>query len=361
VVQGDNQTVRASTLLEGLELEGGWRVTQLLERAPGATGSHFSTPYIVKRHDGPERGFLKALDFTVALDMPMPIADALQLLTNAYVFERNLVLKCAAAGMSNVIKGVGAGQIRIEHTDVNPLLAEVPYIILEEADSDIRAHVNTHLGALDEAWAYRVCHGAANGIRQLHQADVAHQDLKPSNVMVRGSTGMIGDLGRAWLKDGSGVFDGGDFFAGDITYAPPECLYRAAFGDHWDRMLCNDMYQVGSLLVFFCTGSGLTALIHRRLPPVFHWAQWPNDYENVLPYVRNAFDRVIDEIERDLRTERIADVISLIRKLCDPDPRQRGWHRFERPSQQFSMERCVSGFDRLARSAEIDFQRSTLR
>jgi serine/threonine protein kinase len=361
VVQADDQHVRASTLLTGLDLDGGWRVVERIARVPGATGSSFSTPYLVERIDDNGKvsvAFLKALDFTAAMDMPMPIADALQLLTNAYVFERNLVLKCAEHRMGNVIGGIAAGQVRITDPKVNPLLAEVPYLILERADrGDVRTQLAANIGAVDEAWVYRVCHGASNGLRQLHQAGISHQDVKPSNVMSVGSSTKLGDLGRASTRDGSGIFDGA-LFAGDVSYAPPECLYREPVSDHWNRVRESDMYQLGSLLVFLLIGSGMTSLLHRRLPPTFHWSKWPDDYENVLPYVRDAFDEVCAEFETVLPTTRRADVLRLVRVLCDPNPSIRGWPTVGGSSRRLSMERCVSYFDRLARLAEMDMQRA---
>jgi serine/threonine protein kinase len=360
VVQADSQPAKASELLEGLQLDDGWQVVRRMRRTPGSTGGTFSTPYLVER-DGPGGtvvvAFLKALDFSLATGMGMPIADALQQLTSAYVFERDLVLRCAERRMSSVITGLGAGQVRVTHESVNPFLAEVPYIIFEQADGgDVRSQLVGSFGVLDEAWTYRVCHGAANGIRQLHQAGISHQDLKPSNVMSVGRASKLGDLGRAAMRDRTGVFDG-HLFAGDINYAPPECLYQQADSDRWKRVRQHDLYQLGSLLVFLLTGTGMTALLHQKLPPSFHWSTWPNSYQNVLPYVRNAFDDAYIDIGRTIPDKRHEDVLRLVRVLCDPDPAIRGWPASS-DSQRLSAERCVSHFDRIARMAEIDIRRS---
>lgn len=359
MVQGDGQHQKASELLEGLELTGGWRVLHRIPRVPGATGSNFSTPYLVERDDpveGRTVAFLKALDFTAATGMAMPIADALQLLTRAYVFERDVALECQGKKMKNVIVGIDAGQVHVSDPSVNPFLADVPYIIFERADEgDLRRQLVEKLNTLDEAWIYRVCHGAANGLRQLHQAGITHQDVKPSNVLSVGTVPKLGDLGRASLRDGTGIYDG-ILFAGDPTYAPPECLYQYPKTDHWDTTRQTDMYQLGSLLVFLFTGSGLTGLLHRRLPPAFHWSRWPNDYQNALPFVRNAFDEICVDIDDLLPAARRKDVLHLVRILCEPDPALRGWPGFSGGSARLSMERCVSYFNRLARMAEIDLR-----
>ena len=330
VVQGDGEHVVASSLLEGLELDGGWRVVKRIERVPGSTGSNFSTPYLVERATlggDVEVAFLKALNLSMATGMGMPIADALKFLTNAYVFERDLVLRCSQRKMTNVIAGVAAGQVRVTHSDVNPFLAEVPYIIFEHAsEGDIRTQLINNPTFFDEAWAYRVCHGAANGLRQLHQDGISHQDLKPSNVMSVGSYSKLGDLGRASLRDGRGPYDG-TLFAGDATYAPPECLYREMAPDPWTQRLQTDMYQLGSLLVFMFAGTSLTGLLHQRLPPTFHWTTWPNDYRNVLPYVRNSFDDVCSDLGDRVGLRSSTQAIRLVRILSDPDPMLRGWPR----------------------------------
>src|SRR5205823_2049082 len=66
-------------------------------------------------------------------------------------------------------------------------------------------------------------HHIATGLYQLHSAEVAHQDLKPSNILVfEGSTSKIADLGCASVKGVASPRDSAAF-AGDRTYAPTDC------------------------------------------------------------------------------------------------------------------------------------------
>lgn len=216
-----------------MELNRKWRVTERLFRGPDATGGNFSIPYAVEGIDETNLGyvgFLKALDLTVVGDMPLPVADAFQLVTQAYVFERDLVLDCAARNMRNVVVGLDAGEVIVDQPGVNPILKSVPYIVFERADGDVRALMEQKLSSFDAAWIFRVLHGTANGLRQLHQAGISHQDIKPSNVMSFGEVAKIGDLGRASVQGEAGLFDQGDF-AGDRSYAPPEFLYGEINGD----------------------------------------------------------------------------------------------------------------------------------
>lgn len=327
-------------------------MTHLIPRSAGATGGTFSVAYKVERSQSghPQRAFLKALDFSIAPTLGLPIADALQLLTNSYVFERDLVMRCANHRMRNVILGLDAGQVTVTDPRVNPILADVPYIILEEADGDVRTAMTSRLAAFDQAWAFRVLHGVANGLRQLHQDGISHQDIKPSNVMTIDAVAKIGDLGRAGLDGGGSPHDGLQI-AGDPTYAPPELLYGELQPDDRVRRRACDVYHLGSMLVFFYTGSGLTPLIETELAPTFHWRTWPRDFRNVLPYVRNAFDQIVDRLAMTFPDSLRAELTTLLRQLGDPDPLVRGSGTGAGPSR-YSMERYVSHFDRLARKAE---------
>jgi serine/threonine protein kinase len=42
------------------------------------------------------------------------------------------------------------------------------------------------------------CHHVATGLQQLHFSEIAHQDVKPANILVtENQTAKIGDMGRA--------------------------------------------------------------------------------------------------------------------------------------------------------------------
>ena len=49
--------------LTGIELDGGWKVLELLKRDPKATGGNFSVGYVVESSSG-DRAYLKALDYS---------------------------------------------------------------------------------------------------------------------------------------------------------------------------------------------------------------------------------------------------------------------------------------------------------
>jgi eukaryotic-like serine/threonine-protein kinase len=349
-------TTSAAQALLGVALEGGWQVTQRLERPPGATGGFFSAGYVVER-DG-TRAFLKAIDYAKAMTGPTTV-DQLRVLTAAYVFERDLVRSCAGAHLSHVVAGVDDGEISISGYAV----PQVPYLIFERADRDVRAQVDD-MAILDVAWSLRSLHNVAVGLQQLHHLYIAHQDVKPSNVMVfegQGDRGTdrskIGDLGRAAVLGIVTPHDHLDI-PGDRSYAPPELLYGSIDPEVTRRTRACDAYLLGSLICFFFTGIGTTAAMHTRLDAIYHAAEWGGTFEEVLPYLYDAFDRVIADFEDEVPDLLKRDLTKAFRELCEPDPARRG-HPKERPSTatRYSMPRYVTLLDRLARTAEIHLAR----
>jgi hypothetical protein len=95
--------------LEGLELDGGWRVVEKQARKPTATGSFFSVGYVVEQDDG-TRGFLKALDFTKAMSSPDPMA-VFHAMSSAFVFEQKLCEKCSR--LSRVARSLSSGLVQV--------------------------------------------------------------------------------------------------------------------------------------------------------------------------------------------------------------------------------------------------------
>jgi hypothetical protein len=119
-----------------------------------------------------------------------------------------------------------------------------------------------------------------------------------------------------------------------------------------------DAYHLGSLAVFLFSGAGLTAMLVAEMDEEFHWRTWPRDYRSALPYVRDAFDRVVESVLDRVPARSRATYAKLVRELADPDPVLRGNPARGSSAARFSMDRYVSLLDRLARSAESELRTS---
>ena len=122
--------------------------------------------------------------------------------------------------MDRVVWALEDGSVKVDDS----LFGRVNYLILETADCDVRTYLSG-MQDVDIAWLLRALHHIATGLMQLHQEGIAHQDAKPSNVLVfNGATSKIADLGCASLKGTASPRDD-CAAAGDLRYAPPELLY----------------------------------------------------------------------------------------------------------------------------------------
>ncbi len=340
----------AASQLLGMTLDGGWKVISPSTSLKHGTGGNFSVGYIVQNEDGRE-AFLKALDYSSALRAPDP-ARALEALTKAFNFERDVLSKCR--GLDRVVTALADGSVHVS----GAAEGVVQYLIFELAAGDVRAKA-TISKSFDLAWALRSTHHVATGIRQLHSREIAHQDLKPSNVLVfPDNVSKVSDLGRAAYK---GHIPPHDVFtyAGDPTYAPPELRYGYTDPDWNKRRLGCDAYLLGSMVVFFFTGVGMTSLIEAELQPGHSWRVWGGTYQEVLPYVRTAFTNVVIKFENEIISQYDNSVLrddlsEVVKQLCEPDPNLRGDPKnILIQANQFSLERYLSKFDYLARRAEM--------
>ena len=343
--------VPAARQLLGRTLEKGWRVIEKLDRNEKATGGHFSVSYIVQ-DDQKRRAFLKALDYSEAfLDPAVDPARQLEKITAPFNFERDLHDKCKSSGLSRIVGVRGHGTIRL--VPGNPA-AVVQYLVFELAPhGDIRAYLNGKTSRL-MSWTLQMMHQSAAALRQLHSIGVAHQDLKPSNLLIFSpDLAKLADLGRAFDRNAPAPHDDCDH-AGDPTYAPPELLYGYVPTDWRARRLGCDLYLLGSLFVFLWAGVSMTHMLFARLDPKFHYLAWGDTYEEVLPYIRRAFLEVLQAIQEASPSPIAQDVTRAVSQLCDPDPARRGHPRNRATlGNVYSLERYVAMFDRLSKRAAL--------
>jgi serine/threonine protein kinase len=340
---------RPAKILQGKELAGGWNVLRRIDRKPNATGGHFSTGYEVVHNDG-RRGFLKALDYYEAFQSE-DTARVLNGLTQAFNFERDLCLKCKASALSNVVHPIEHGELKASPLDP---FSKVSYLIFEMADGDIRHHLDAQ-DEFDAAFVLRALHHVAVGLNQLHGVDVAHQDLKPSNVLVfeREGVSKIADLGRAW-SDGMPAPHDMFLVAGDVAYSPPELRFSHLDPDQRRRRFGCDMYHLGSLVTFLFTRVHINALLRKHLNNMIITGDKGWTFTEALPYLQAAFGESLREFSDQTPELVRSDLDAIVSQLCEPDPAKRG-HPLNRSNNQFSLERYVSWFKLLAHRLEAAF------
>ena len=345
-----------AAFLSGRVLDGGWTVGELAAKSSTGTGGHFSVCYTAENVDG-RVAFMKALNFNASADPSRPLVDQLSEFTSAYVFERDLLSDCSDRRMSHVVRLLGYGEIEVEEAPA--ILRQVPYLLLEMADGDVYAFQERSEN-LDASWFFQVLKHALEGIAQLHASRVAHQDLKPSNVLTHesGLLMKIGDLGRA---DRQGAETWWTNFAvpGAVTYAPPEQQYGYCTAT-WEERRAADLYLAGSLGAQLFLGSCMSTLICDRLPEPCRPAHWRGGQVDLMPHLQAAHAEVLELLEHQVRF-RLGDVETAtlftvaVGHMTNPDPVLRG-HPKDRSAatSSFSVRRFVSLMDRLSRRARVN-------
>ena len=315
--------------------------------AEGTTGSNFSIGYTA-RHEGGTIGFVKVLDITKASFTPDPAAT-LERLTTAFNYERRLLEKCK--GLSRVVTALAEGSVH--EPGFHGQIAQ--YIIFEFADSDLRQSIHFS-NDFDLALLLRTLHNVAVGLSQLHSRQIAHQDIKPSNVlMFDDGFSKVGDLGRSSEAGIPAPHDDGDF-AGDPTYAPPEYLYNYVPSDWKERRWGCDLYQLGSLVLFMFSGLSSTRMISNYIPQYHRPKQWSGNYRELLDYMHEYFRLMIDDVRAKMPALVEQDLHAAVTQLCNPDPSRRGHPKNHAIGNRFGLERYVSLFNRLALMAEIELR-----
>jgi tRNA A-37 threonylcarbamoyl transferase component Bud32 len=182
------------------------------------------------------------------------------------------------------------------------VVMDVPYLIMGYAGEDTLAR-RLARGELDRDAALRFFVQACRGVLALHDRRLAHFDLKPSNVFLKGDVARVGDYGLAkLLADGRQTLS---FGRGTPHYMAPEILQGK--GDHR-----ADVYSLGVILyesvagrLPYDGGDGPSSFVLRTedVPPAFD-ADFP-------PELRGVVERAL-RIDPD---HRFADLHELLGEL----------------------------------------------
>lgn len=351
----DDRELPPAARLVGLELASGWRVLERVERLDGQTGGSFSVGYLAKREEDGSIAFLKALDFSRALQEENQL-EAIAKSVEAFRFEQDLLNICEKKRMTKVVRALDSGYARVD----NSQLGRVPYLLFEPADGDIRKTI-IGFDEIKVSWIFGILHEVALGLEQLHYAQVAHQDLKPSSVLsfLRDDSFKISDLGCASRKELGGPRDGLRV-AGGWSVAPPELAYGEKSDDWVVARVAADLYSLGSLIVFLFSGASMNAIVRSFIPEEMQALTWRGTYREVLPFVVDAYSRAFEEIAQSLEGRHADETMKTVRQLCEPDPLRRGDPRWiGKSNQQYDVRRYVSRLGSLRRRAQYEMKTVT--
>jgi len=355
------QNQQASHLLLNKTLPEGWKVMKKLERPDGHTGGVYSACYEVAK--GTQKGFLKAFDYSAAekVSKDRSGSDQIRDILNAYTLERDILDACTSKNCKNVVRLLAKGGIDVEEVSKYP---RVEYLILEYAeDGDVRATLEKRRGN-HLVWQLRSLHQLCNGLRQIHDLAIAHQDVKPSNIVtLQNGVTKLTDFGSAVYVNGSSPdlpYHVKKDVPGTWAYAPPELLYGNVSDNPITRRIGCDLYLLGSMVVYYFTNSNMTGLIRSNLDDQLSWTDpsTHGNYSQVKPYVELAFEMALQDLGRSIADKKIRDLVLLsVKYLCNPDPELRGHKKtIKEIGPNYSLHRFVTMFDVLATEYEIKYK-----
>ena len=349
--------MKPAEALEGLDLEGGWHVDdRVVQRAKG-TGGYSSVSYFVSNKKG-EKAFLKAIDLSSALQDD-DLMGKLHVLTEAYQHECSLLRQCKDKRLRRVVVPIAEGIAKV--SAIYGELDRVPYIIFPRAEGNIRQVVESWREferKFDLAWALRCLHHSATGLQELHGMSIAHQDVKPSNILVYPIGGSkITDLGSASQVGNPSRSDKWPV-AGDVRYATPEQWYSWSQPGEFENRYLIDLYRLGSLIFFFFSGISAMDGLQVKLSIKYGKDFVKSDFIGDLPYLQYAFKESLDGLREsvgEMAGDLTDEIIVIAEQLCDPDPRKRGdpGARAAKYRRQHDVQAYVSRFNTLARRAEL--------
>ena len=306
--------------LIGMSTASGWIVKDLATFAADHTGGYFSECYFVER--GKDRAFLKALDIE-----KFHFSQLLSVLLE-FQYEGDLFQLCKDQKLSRIVRVLERDAFD-RGDSYPPVTRQVPYMVFELADGDIRDSVDASKAANNQ-WRFYILHQTTLALLQLHGQDIAHQDLKPSNVLEFKENGSIavakiklGDLGRSSKRGVTAPHDGHDC-PGALYYAPFEQRYGHVDRDWRKRRISSDVFHLGCLTTYAFTNVCFPEYVMTHLAEAYHPDKWSNTYPEVQAHIIAATISAVDALKNDFPEEFREDLVSIILDLCHPEPELRG-------------------------------------
>lgn len=335
----------AKDRLVGVVTKTGWQFIEKYEPQEGHTGGFFSTGYSVTR--GNETAFAKALDLSEAFQESTDLISSLKERIDIIDFERFLLQRCRESRLSNVVRLLECDSIPSSNA-----IDTVYYFVFEKAEGDIRKFVSeSDTSSVDTIFKLLILHDVATGLNQLHTIGIAHQDLKPSNVLVYEKVAKITDLGRSSSKEKPFIYDN-LLVPGDCTYAPLDLLFGYRWSSDFSFRYAMDLYELGSLMLFLFCGYHMT-------PGIIMKAKITNfneSYSQIKPEIQRSIAQIVNEFDSSLMKNGFSEsnrtrMKEMLRYLCSADPEERGNYHSNR-NVSFNLQRYISEFDLLLKRAQ---------
>lgn len=340
--------------LVGRTIDNGWVVDRLLAKPVDETGGYFSVQYVAKKGD--EECFLKAIDIEKAIFQSgsVQFTQILQEQMNSYEYEKQLLEYCKSHSTSKIVLIKGSGIIQNPPTGF-----PVPYLTFDLADGNVKHYIKFQ-NDLDFAWKLKSLHDIASGLQQLHNINIIHQDVKPSNILQFKDDSKLTDLGRSKCQVLNGPYDNMDF-SGDTTYAPLEIQPGFTFlqpNDWYDRNLAMDSYLLGNLMTYYFTGLNMTSLVISKLRA--YGISMISTFAERKSYLDHSFNESLEDVRQCIRyPEFNNEIVTMISELCNPDPTKRNEPKTLRQvGNNYALYRYITKLDLLSNKASIKIRKN---
>jgi len=334
----------------GTKLDNEWIIVSVYgERDDATEPSTHARGFVAKKEDG-DLAFVKILELT--LDPELSGKEALLDLKTRiaqFVYEEELLIKCQDKKIGRVVRHIQSGKIQSGENQT------VEYLMFELAKQDLGKHCGPE-AEIDTESILTILHQVCVALETMHFYRITHQNLIPNAVSVfDDQNAKLGDLGRAHDRSSARPGQDGYLSCRDPVYAPLEQLYQMEIEDLKVRQLAADLYFFGSLIAFVFTGVNITALTCSHLQKEHHYQEWGGTYEDVRPYLFEAWEAAIEELDDSLDESISKEMCNLVRYLTHPNPRERGYPGEKVKSEgQFGLRRFSSRIDAMKKRYIIE-------